>query len=155
MLFKFIFAKKKLQNFWIYKVIIKKEFKKFGKKTNIKKKINLIKYSEKNYKIIFKQLKKTNPEEIYYFAGQSSVGLSYKLPIETYSSNISLLFEILDYLRNNKLKTKIYNSSSTDCFGYSKNFLKKKLTNLIHQAHMEGQNHFHFGLRNFIEKIMG
>ena len=95
-------------------------------KTNLKEKIILKKYSDDNYKMIFKQLKKNPPNEIYYFAGQSSVGLSYNFPIETYSSNISLLFELLEYLRKNKLSTKIYNSSSTDCFGYSKKFLKKE-----------------------------
>jgi len=95
-------------------------------KTNLEKKIIIKKYSDNNYKIIFKQLKIKRPDEIYYFAGQSSVGLSYNLPLETYSSNISLLFRLLEYLRNNQLNTKIYNSSSTDCFGYSKNFLKKE-----------------------------
>ena len=95
-------------------------------KTKLKNKVTLKKYSDDNQKIIFSELKKKNPGEIYYFAGQSSVGLSYNFPIETYSSNISLLFNLLEYLRNNNLKTRIYNSSSTDCFGYSKKILKNE-----------------------------
>ena len=95
-------------------------------KTNLKNKIILKKYSDNNYKMIFKKLKTNPPNEIYYFAGQSSVGKSYNIPLETYSSNISLLFKLLEYLRNNKLRIKIYNSSSTDCFGYSKKLMHQK-----------------------------
>lgn len=97
------------------------------KKTNLIGKIKLKKYSENNPIAILKELKKKKPDEIYYFAGQSSVGLSYKLPFETYSSNISVLFYILEFLRNNNLKSKLYNSCSTDCFGYSKKIYKKEI----------------------------
>tara|TARA_B110000014_G_C20101560_1_gene578316 strand:+ start:768 stop:1724 length:957 start_codon:yes stop_codon:yes gene_type:complete len=96
------------------------------KKTNLIGKIKLKKYSENNPNTILRELKKNPPDEVYYFAGQSSVGLSYKLPLETYSSNICVLFYILEFLRSNNLKTKLYNSCSTDCFGYSKNILKKE-----------------------------
>ena len=148
------FLKKNYKIFGFTRSLSKKNLKNL-EKNNIKKKINLIKYSEKNYKIIFKQLKKTNPEEIYYFAGQSSVGLSYKLPIETYSSNISLLFEILDYLRNNKLKTKIYNSSSTDCFGYSKKFFKEETDEFNPSSPYGRAKSFSFWITKFYRENYG
>ena len=80
------------------------------------------KYKDDNIDIILKNILKYKPTEIYFFSGQSSVNLSFKKPIETYESNINILFEILELLRKKKLnKIKVFNSSSTDCFGKSKN----------------------------------
>ena len=65
---------------------------------------------------------KLKPNEIYFFSGQSSVNFSFSRPIETYTSNINILFEILELLRKKKLyNIKLYNSSSTDCFGKNSN----------------------------------
>lgn len=116
---------------YLAKFLIKKKYSVFGytrstKKKNLKnllileslKKVKLRKYSEKNFEIILRDIIKKKPSEIYFFAGQSSVNYSFKKPIETYKSNINILFEILELLRNKKLnKVKLYNSSSTDCFG--------------------------------------
>jgi len=84
----------------------------------ISNKIKLKKYLESKPDIIFKDILKLKPNEIYFFSGQSSVYRSLKIPIDTYESNINILFEILDLLRLKKLyNIKFYNSSSTDCFG--------------------------------------
>lgn len=57
------------------------------------------------------------PDEIYYLASQSSVGLSFSLPSETIKSSIIGLLNILDTCRNHNLNTKIYNAGSSECFG--------------------------------------
>tara|TARA_B100000767_G_scaffold266053_1_gene282889 strand:- start:1659 stop:2618 length:960 start_codon:yes stop_codon:yes gene_type:complete len=114
-------------------LLIKKKYKVFGftrslDKKNLLKlsrmqvlnKIKLVKYDEKNSKTILEKIKKINPKEIYYFAGQSSVGKSFEYPVETYSSNVNVLFQILDFCKSNAKKTNIYNSCSTDCFGDNK-----------------------------------
>ena len=88
----------------------------------IKNQINLKGYKNNNINIILKSILKIKPNEIYFFAGQSSVNLSFKNPLETYESNISILFEILELLKKKKLnKIKFFNSSSTDSFGKNKN----------------------------------
>jgi GDPmannose 4,6-dehydratase len=91
-------------------------------------KIILKKYNEKkSFKNIIDDINKIRPNEIYYFAGQSAVSKSFVSPISTYSSNISLLFKILDNLRINKMsKIKFYNSCSTDIFGDSKKIFKNE-----------------------------
>ena len=92
------------------------------KTLGIKNQINLKKYKDNNINIILRNILRHKPNEIYFFSGQSSVNLSFKHPLETYDSNISILFEILELLRKKKLnKIKIFNSSSTDSFGKSKN----------------------------------
>ncbi len=88
----------------------------------IKNQINLKKYKNNNINIILRSILKIKPNEIYFFSGQSSVNLSFKNPLETYESNVSILFEILELLKKKKLnKIKFFNSSSTDSFGKSKN----------------------------------
>ncbi len=120
---------------YMSKFLLEKNYSVFGftrslKKNNlknlkilgVKKKINIKKYKDDNLKVILENIIKYKPREIYFFSGQSSVNLSFKNPLETYESNISILFEILELLRIKKLnKIKVFNSSSTDCFGKSKN----------------------------------
>ena len=118
---------------YLSELLIKKKYKVFGftrsiKKKNLKnlrilgiyKKLRLKKYSESNPNIIYQDILRVKPNEIYFFSGQSSVSKSFNFPLETYHSNVSILFEILELLRSKKLKKiKFYNSSSTDCFGKS------------------------------------
>tara|TARA_B100000767_G_C19759311_1_gene534417 strand:- start:202 stop:1152 length:951 start_codon:yes stop_codon:yes gene_type:complete len=97
---------------------------------NILKTINNVKiyqYLESNPKKILNDIKRLQPNEIYYFSGQSSVKESFKNPIQTYDSNLSTLYKILELLRiNNLKKIKIYNSSSTDCFGNNAKIFNKE-----------------------------
>ena len=75
----------------------------------IKKKINLKRYRDENLNIILRNIIKYKPQEIYFFSGQSSVNLSFENPLETYESNINILFEILELLRVKKLnKIKVF-----------------------------------------------
>ena len=120
---------------YMVKFLLSKNYSVFGftrslKKNNLKNlkilgvynQINLKKYKDNNINSILKNILKHKPNEIYFFSGQSSVNLSFKNPLETYESNISILFEILELLRKKKLnKIKVFNSSSTDCFGKGKN----------------------------------
>jgi GDPmannose 4,6-dehydratase len=113
--------------------LIKKKYQVFGftrskNKKNLVKllrikvlnKIQLVKYNENNPITILKKIKKCRPSEIYYFSGQSSVANSFENPIETYSSNINLLLQILEFCNKNFKKISIFNSCSTDCFGDNK-----------------------------------
>ena len=123
---------------YMVKFLLNKNYSVFGftrslKKNNLKNlkilgvnnQINLKKYKDNNINSILINILKYKPHEIYFFSGQSSVNLSFKNPLETYESNISILFEILELLRKKKLnKIKVFNSSSTDCFGKGKNIYK-------------------------------
>ena len=97
------------------------------KKIKILNKVKLKKYSEVKPYTIISDINKIKPNEIYYFAGQSSVNKSFTVPLITYSSNITILFLILENLRKYKLlKIKVYNSCSTDCYGETKKIFKKE-----------------------------
>jgi GDPmannose 4,6-dehydratase len=113
--------------------LLKKNFKVFGftrcllknnlnnlVKLKILKKVNLFKFDPFNFKFIEKKILNLKPSQIYILSGLSSVAKSFDKPLEAYESNITPVFNILEICRKNNLSIKIYNSSSTDCFGNSK-----------------------------------
>ena len=125
---------------YLSKLLIKKKFTVYGYtrsivsknlknliKLNILSKIKIKKYNHNDPKVVLNDIKKIKPDQIYYFSGQSSVGKSFLKPLETYKSNVDLLFLILESIRINKFyKIKFYNSSSTDSFGQTKKILKNE-----------------------------
>jgi GDPmannose 4,6-dehydratase len=60
---------------------------------------------------------KTKPDEIYNFAGQSSVGLSFEEPVETLQSNAIGILNLLEVSRFLGGDIRLYNAGSSECFG--------------------------------------
>jgi len=98
--------------------------KKFKKIKN--KKIFFLTINVKSKKNIVKNLKKIDPQFIFYFAGQSSVADSFKKPRETLLSNFNGCKNFLDSIIKLNLNVKFFNASSSEIFGRSK---KKLLLN--------------------------
>ena len=59
----------------------------------------------------------SNPDEIYYLSGQSSVALSFDQPTETLSSITIGTLNILEAMRFVKKSVRLYHASSSECFG--------------------------------------
>ena len=78
----------------------------------ILEKVNLL--NKKEIDII---LKKYDPDEIYNFAAQSSVGQSYKEPLETFHFNTISVLNMLDSIKNTIPNAKFYQASSSEMFG--------------------------------------
>jgi GDPmannose 4,6-dehydratase len=57
------------------------------------------------------------PDEIYHLAGQSSVALSFEQPVETQESIAGATLNLLEAVRFVKRPIRIYNASSSECFG--------------------------------------
>jgi GDPmannose 4,6-dehydratase len=83
----------------------------------IKNNIRSYSVSPTNYKDVFDVIKKTKPDEIYNLSGQSSVGLSFEKPKETFESIVLGNFYILEAIRDINPKIKFYNACSGECFG--------------------------------------
>ena len=121
-----LLIKKKFIVYWYTRSIVSNNLKNLIK-LNILNKIKIKKYNHNNPEVVLNDIKKIKPDQIYYFSGQSSVGKSFLKPLETYKSNVDLLFLILELMRTNKFyKIKFYNSSSTDSFGQTKKILKNE-----------------------------
>lgn len=57
------------------------------------------------------------PDEIYNLAGQTSVGLSFEQPVETFESITLGTINLLEAIRFTGIKARFYNSGSSESFG--------------------------------------
>lgn len=83
-------------------------------------KVKLVSMAPNDFRSVLEVLKKYLPDEIYFLAGQSSVGLSFEQPMETLESISVGCLNILEAIRFLDLKCKFYNAGSSECFGDSK-----------------------------------
>jgi len=90
----------------------------------INNKINFMKIDLLNLSHIVRIIEKNEIDEIYNLAAQSSVGLSFKQPMETLEFNIISTVKLLEAIRIANPKIKFYQASSSEMFG---NVKKEKL----------------------------
>ena len=86
-------------------------------KLGIDKKINLISILNDDFQKLLSLINELLPDEIYYLAGQSSVGLSFLEPKETISSNVLGILNVLEVCRLVSKEIRIYYAGSSECFG--------------------------------------
>jgi GDPmannose 4,6-dehydratase len=70
-----------------------------------------------DFRSVFMAIKQTNPDEVYYLAGQSSVGLSFEQPAETMQSVVIGTLNMLEAIRMADKKIRLYHAGSGECFG--------------------------------------
>jgi GDPmannose 4,6-dehydratase len=70
-----------------------------------------------DFRNVLQVLAKIEPDEVYNLASQTSVGLSFKQPVETLESIATGTLNLLDAIRFTGGKIKAYNASSSECFG--------------------------------------
>ena len=90
------------------------------KKLEIADRIKYVSMVPEDFRSVLMALRKSNPDEIYYLAGQSSVGLSFEQPAETIQSITIGTLNILEGCRMMDKKIKIYHAGSGECFGDTK-----------------------------------
>lgn len=66
---------------------------------------------------IQKAFEMSSPDEVYYLAGQSSVGLSFVQPRETMQSIVMATLNILEVCRQSQKSIRFYQAGSSECFG--------------------------------------
>jgi GDPmannose 4,6-dehydratase len=70
-----------------------------------------------DFRSVIQVLFKAEPDEIYNLAGQSSVSLSFEQPVETQESIHLATLNLLEAIRFTGKPIKLYNASSSECFG--------------------------------------
>jgi GDPmannose 4,6-dehydratase len=70
-----------------------------------------------DFRSVIQVLSKVQPDEIYNLAGQSSVSLSFQQPVETQESIHLATLNLLEAIRFIGKPIKLYNASSSECFG--------------------------------------
>lgn len=115
------------------KLLLKKKYKVIITTRNLASAKKKIPFRNKNLKLIKINILKKNeinnlltkirPNLIFYFAGQSSVHLSFKKIKITYLSNVKGCQNFLEILHENKIKSKFINASSSEIFAKTPNKL--------------------------------
>ena len=70
-----------------------------------------------DFRSVFQALRKTQADEVYNLAGQSSVGLSFQQPVETLESIALGTLNLLEAIRLVERPIRFYNAGSSECFG--------------------------------------
>jgi len=83
----------------------------------IRQDISIRSASLNDFRSVLQVIDDIRPDEIYNLSGQSSVGLSFELPVETIESITLGAINILEAIRFLKRPVKIYNACSSECFG--------------------------------------
>lgn len=83
----------------------------------IKDYVQLLSMDPEDFRSVLVALNKSKPDEIYYLAGQSSVGLSFEQPAETIQSITLGTLNILEACKMYNKDIKIYSAGSSECFG--------------------------------------
>jgi GDPmannose 4,6-dehydratase len=83
----------------------------------IRDRVKLESMSLNDFRSVLQVLAKIQPDEVYNLAGQSSVGLSFEQPVETLESIATGTLNLLEAIRFTGGQIKLYNASSSECFG--------------------------------------
>lgn len=86
----------------------------------IKEQVQCISMVPEDFRSVLVALRKSSPDEIYYLAGQSSVGLSFEQPAETIQSIALGTLNMLEGCRMMDKQIKLYHAGSGECFGDTK-----------------------------------
>jgi GDPmannose 4,6-dehydratase len=83
----------------------------------IKEEVKLVSMSLTDFRSVLQVLTRSQPDEIYNLAGQTSVGLSFEQPVETLESIATGTLNLLEAIRFLGASIRFYNASSSECFG--------------------------------------
>jgi GDPmannose 4,6-dehydratase len=94
----------------------------------IKDQIHFLSMVPEDFRSVLVSLRKSSPDEVYYLAGQSSVGLSFEQPAETIQSISLGMLNILEACRMINEDIRIYHAGSSETFGDTKGNPASELT---------------------------
>jgi GDPmannose 4,6-dehydratase len=83
----------------------------------ILERIHLLSMAPEDFKSVLVAMQTSQPDEVYFLAGQSSVGLSFEQPTETIQSFTLGTLNVLEASRMIKRPVKQYHAGSSECFG--------------------------------------
>lgn len=87
------------------------------RKLGIYDKVHLTSMVTSDFRSVLTALQKADASEIYNLAGQTSVGMSFEYPVETFDSIMIGTMNLLECIRLLKKPVRFYNAGSSECFG--------------------------------------
>ena len=83
----------------------------------VRERVSLLSMAPEDIRSVFRAVKDTQPDEVYFLAGQSSVGLSFEQPTETIQSFTMGTLNVLEACRMIDKPIRQYHAGSSECFG--------------------------------------
>lgn len=83
----------------------------------IRDRVKLTSMVTSDFRSVLTALQKTEADEIYNLAGQTSVGMSFSYPVETFDSILIGTMNLLECIRLLGKPVKLYNAGSSEVFG--------------------------------------
>ena len=83
----------------------------------IKGQVKLASMVTSDFRSVLTVLQRADADEIYNLAGQTSVGMSFEYPVETFDSILIGTMNLLECIRLLKKPVKFYNAGSSEVFG--------------------------------------
>jgi GDPmannose 4,6-dehydratase len=83
----------------------------------ILQKVHLLSMAPNDFRSVLSALTVCEPDEVYFLAAQSSVGLSFEQPVETLESVTLGTLNMLEAIRFVDKYAKFFHASSSECFG--------------------------------------
>ena len=86
-------------------------------KLGIRQLVRVLSMAQNDFRSVLNTLYRSEPDEIYFLSGQSSVGLSFDQPAESIESIVYGALNLLEAVRFMGRSIRIYHASSSECFG--------------------------------------
>jgi len=115
---------------WLAQLLLKKGYEVHGtsrdaqlstfanlRKLGILKQVHVHSMAPNDFRSVLQTISRSEPDEIYNLAGQSSVGLSFQQPVETLESIAMGNLNLLEVIRFLEHPIHFYNAGSGECFG--------------------------------------
>jgi GDPmannose 4,6-dehydratase len=83
----------------------------------IRERVRKLSVAPNDFRSTLAGLVQVEPDEVYNFSGQSSVGLSFEQPVETMESISIATLNLLEAIRFTKRRIRFYSAGSGECFG--------------------------------------
>jgi GDPmannose 4,6-dehydratase len=80
-------------------------------------KLRVVSMAPNDFRSVLTTIAQQQCDEIYYLAGQSSVGLSFEQPVEAIDSIAMGILNVLEAMRFTNAKVRLYHAGSSECFG--------------------------------------
>ena len=121
------------------------------RKLGIHDKVQLTSMVTSDFRSVLTVLQKTNPDEIYNLAGQSSVGMSFDYPVETFDSIMIGTMNLLECIRMLKRPVRFYNAGSSECFGNTPSPANEQTAFRPRSPYATAKAAAHFAVANYRE----
>jgi len=87
------------------------------KALSVDAKVKLVSMAPNKSESVANAIRVSDPDEIYFLAGQSSVGVSFEKPAETMEGIVIGALNLLEVIRLQKKRIRFFNAGSGECFG--------------------------------------